>query len=65
MAVKNLSYKEAFSRLEKIQAMIENNQLDVDDLSEKLKEASSLITICKDKLFRASEETRKILEEIN
>jgi exodeoxyribonuclease VII small subunit len=64
MAKKELSYKEAFARLEEIQALIESNKLDVDDLSEKLKEASVLLKICKDKLFLASEETKKILEEI-
>jgi len=44
--------------------MIESNTLDVDDLSEKLKEASALLKICKEKLFKVSEETKKILEEI-
>jgi exodeoxyribonuclease VII small subunit len=62
--MKELSYKEAFSRLETIQVQIENNQLDVDDLSEKLKEAAALLKICKDKLFVANEETKAILEEI-
>jgi len=59
-----MSYQEAYSRLEQIQALIESNQLDVDNLSEKLKEASVLLKICKDKLFLADEETKKILEEI-
>jgi exodeoxyribonuclease VII small subunit len=64
MAKKELSYKEAYSRLEQIQGLIESNQLDVDDLSEKLKETSALLKICKDKLFVANEETKKILEAI-
>ena len=64
MAKKELSYKEAFARLEEIRALIESNKLDVDDLSEKLKEASALLKICKEKLFLANEETKKILEEI-
>jgi len=64
MAKKELSYIEAYSRLEQIQSLIESNQLDVDDLSEKLKEASALLKICKDKLFLADEETKKILDEI-
>jgi exodeoxyribonuclease VII small subunit len=64
MAKKELTYKEAFARLEEIQALIESNKLDVDDLGEKLKEASVLLKICKEKLFVASEETRKILDEI-
>jgi exodeoxyribonuclease VII small subunit len=64
MSKKELSYKEAYTRLEQIQVLIENNQLDVDDLNEKLKEVSALLIICKDKLFLANEETKKILEEI-
>jgi len=65
MAEKELSYKEAFTRLEEIQLLIENNRLDVDDLSDKLKEASALLKVCKEKLFKVNEETKKILEEIN
>jgi len=64
MSKKDISYKEAFAKLEEIQSLIESNKLDVDELSDKLKEASSLLKICKDKLFTANEETRKILEEI-
>ena len=64
MAKKELSYKNAFARLEEIRALIESNSLDVDDLSDKLKEASELLKICKEKLFKVSEETKKILEEI-
>ena len=64
MSKKELSYKEAFARLEAIEALIESNRLDVDDLSEKLKEASVLLKICKEKLFSVNEETKKILEEI-
>ena len=64
MAEKELSYSEAYTRLEKIQLLIESNNLDVDDLSEKLTEASALLKICKEKLFKVNEETKKILEEI-
>ena len=65
MAKKELTYKEAYARLEEIQALIESNKLDVDDLSDKLQEASALLKICKEKLFKVNEETKKILEEIN
>jgi len=64
MAKKELSYKEAFTRLEEIRVLIESNNLDIDDLSDKLKEASMLLKICKEKLFSVNEETKKILEEI-
>ena len=65
MAKKDLTYENAFARLEEIRALIESNNLDVDDLSDKLKEASTLLKICKEKLFSVNEETKKILEEIN
>ena len=64
MAKKELSYKEAYARLEEIQELIESNRLDVDDLSDKLKEASVLLKICKEKLFSVNEETKRILEEM-
>ena len=64
MAKKELSYKEAYTRLEEIQALIESNKLDVDDLGCKLREASALLKICKEKLFKVNEDTKKILEEI-
>ena len=57
-------YKRAFNRLQEIQNQIESNQLDVDELSSVLKEAASLLKICKDKLFLVDEETKKILEDI-
>ena len=64
MVKKALTYTEAYSKLEAILALLEGNKLDVDELSEKLKEASELLKICKDKLFVANEETKKILEEL-
>jgi len=64
MTKKELSYNEAYVRLEEIEAAIESNRLNVDDLNDKLREASVLLKICKDKLFKVNEETKKILEEI-
>jgi exodeoxyribonuclease VII small subunit len=58
------TYKEAFARLQEIHALIESNRLDVDELSGVLKEASSLLKICKEKLFVVNEETKKIIENI-
>lgn len=65
MKEKELSYKQAFSRLQEIQNLIESNKPDVDELTSILKEASGLLKVCKDKLFVVSEETKKILEDIN
>lgn len=60
-----MTYTEAFNRLQEIQSLIENNQLDIDELSSVLKEASSLLKICKEKLFVIDKETQKILDDIN
>lgn len=59
------SYNEAIEKLKKIVNDIERNDLDVDILSEKVKEASRLIKLCKEKLFKADEEVKKILEELD
>ena len=64
MAKKELSYKEAFTRLQEIQDLLEGNKLDVDELSRILKEAAGLLKTCKEKLFVVNEETQKILQNI-
>lgn len=64
MAEKQESYNEAIQKLRTIVADIERGELDVDQLSEKVKEAGRLIKLCKEKLFKADEEVKKVLEEI-
>ncbi|MDR0348241.1 MAG: exodeoxyribonuclease VII small subunit [Tannerella sp.] len=61
---KTESYNESIARLRVIVSDIEKGELDVDILSEKVKEASRLIKACKDKLFKADEEVKKILDEL-
>jgi len=65
MAKNQLSYSEAYSKLQEILSLIESNELDIDELSFKIKEATSLLKICKDKLFVANEETKKIIDNID
>ena len=59
------TYNEAIEKLRMIVADIEGGELDVDVLSEKVKEATRLIKLCKEKLFKADEEGKKILDELN
>ena len=42
MAVKKETYSQAMERLEKIVRQIDNNELDIDILSEKIKEANEI-----------------------
>ena len=65
MTSKQLSYAEAFSELQSILAKLENQELDVDQLSEHVKKASQLIRFCKSKLHDTEEEIEKILKEMD
>ena len=47
----NIKYEDAVRRLEDIVTRMENNELDIDTLSEQLKTAQQLMKLCKDKLI--------------
>ena len=63
MVKKDLKYEEAIATLEQIVARMENNELDLDTMSEELKKAKQLIKLCKDKLTKTDQEIRKIINE--
>jgi len=65
MTKKKLTYNDAVSEIEEILQQIENEELDVDDLSVKVKRVSALIKTCKDKLHKTEEEVEKILKDID
>jgi len=56
-------YSEAMARLEKIVSQIDNNELEIDVLAEKIKEANGIIAFCSDKLTKADKEIEKLLSE--
>ncbi len=57
-----MSYEEAIKKLETIVRKMENDELDIDSLTDQLKEAQRLIKLCKDRLTKTDEEIRQILE---
>lgn len=63
MVAKKETYSQAMARLEKIVRQIDNNELDIDLLAEKIKEANKIIAFCKDKLTKADAEVEKIWQE--
>lgn len=63
MAAKKETYTEAMKKLEAIVAKIEGGELDIDQLGENLQEAQKLIKFCKDKLYKADEEIKKMLAD--
>ncbi|MCP3893166.1 MULTISPECIES: exodeoxyribonuclease VII small subunit [Bacteroides] len=63
MPVKKETYSQAMERLEKIVRQIDANELEIDALGEKIKEANEIIAFCKKKLTKADVEIEKLLQE--
>ncbi len=61
---KAVTYNEAMDEVEEILDKIENEELDVDELAEKVKRVSVLLKICKDKLLKTNEQVEQILKEM-
>lgn len=58
-----IKYESAVHELENIVGKMENDELDIDQLSEQLKRAKVLVKMCKDKLTKTDEEIKKLLNE--
>lgn len=58
-----MNYEEAVKELEGIVAQIENDELGIDALSEKLRRANELLKLCKDKLTKTEADIKSILKE--
>lgn len=55
-------YEAAIQQLEDIVEKLENNELDIDEMSKQLKKAQQLIKLCKDRLTKTDAEIQKILK---
>lgn len=60
----NLTYTEAVAAIEDILQQIETGEMDIDELAEKVKQASELLKFCKGKLFQTEKEIDQILKEM-
>lgn len=58
-----MKYEEALSQLEDIVSKMENEDLDIDELTTELKQAQKLVKLCKDKLTKTDKEIKTILKE--
>ena len=63
MEKEGMKYEQAVRELEEIVERMENDELDIDQLSEQLKRAKTLVKLCKDKLTKTDEEIKKLLSE--
>jgi len=59
------NYTDAFEELQTIVSEIEQGEISVDELSQKVKRAAQLITICKLKLTTTEEDVSRILKELD
>jgi exodeoxyribonuclease VII small subunit len=62
---KEPNYTEAFEELQEIVLEIEQGEISVDELAQKVKRAAVLIKICKAKLTSTEEDVTKILKELD
>ena len=61
---KKPTYTEAIEELEHIISDIEQGDVSVDELSEKVKRAAVLLKFCREKLTSTENDVKKILEEM-
>ena len=56
-----MTYTEAIDRLNEIMQQMESGELDVDALTETLKEARQLLAFCKEKLHTIDQDVQEIM----
>jgi exodeoxyribonuclease VII small subunit len=64
MPQKRISYREAITEIEEILTSIENEEPDVDILSDKVKRVTYLLKFCKNKIYKTQDEVEKVLKEM-
>ena len=57
------TYTEAMTRLEAIVSKIESGEMDIDALTDQLKEAKQLVELCRKRLTTIDEEVKKIFDD--
>jgi exodeoxyribonuclease VII small subunit len=63
MAKETISYDAAVEEIESILQKIENGDLGVDELAEKVSRVTQLLKICRKRLYKTEEQIDKILGE--
>ena len=63
MAKKKETYSQAMARLETIVRQVDSNELEIDDLVEKIKEANEIIAFCSEKFKKADTEIEKLFAD--
>ncbi len=59
-----IKYGSSMEKIEEIITKIENEEVDVDELSAKVKEAVMLMKVCKEKIEKAEMEVKNVVDEL-
>ena len=59
-----ITYTEAFEELQQIVLEMENASISIDELDAKVKRASTLLKVCKDKLYKTEQNVLDTLKTI-
>lgn len=60
--MQQMKYEEAVNRLEEIVKKMENDELDIDQMAQQLKEAQQLIKLCKDRLTKVDADIKAVMD---
>ncbi|MGB7786442.1 MAG: exodeoxyribonuclease VII small subunit [Salinimicrobium sp.] len=60
-----ISYAEAFAELQQIVSEMENSEIGLDMLDAKVKRASVLLKICREKLYKTEENVQESLKGLD
>ncbi|GEO06637.1 hypothetical protein AAE02nite_43010 [Adhaeribacter aerolatus] len=61
----NLTYQQALDELTDLVNELENENIPIDDLADKVKRASDLIQYCQSKLTHTNTEVKKIISKLD
>ncbi|RYG37507.1 MAG: exodeoxyribonuclease VII small subunit [Chitinophagaceae bacterium] len=62
--MEKMTYSNALAELQQLAEDLENDEISIDELSEKIKRASQLLEFCQNKLRSTDEEVKKILSKM-
>ena len=63
MAKQKFNYSKSLKEIEEIVKQIESGELDVDKLADKVRKATKLIELCREKLRTTEEDLDRILKD--
>lgn len=63
--MENLTYSQAIERLDSIMSRIQSGEMELDELTGALGEASALVRFCQGKMVQVDEKVKTIIDELN